>query len=45
MFPVKDTIVTNDRWGSNGVMCHHGDFYTCDDRYNPGKLQNHKWEN
>ena len=26
-------------------MCHHGDFYTCDDRYNPGKLQNHKWEN
>jgi alpha-L-fucosidase len=45
MFSVKDTIVTNDRWGSNGVMCHHGDFYTCDDRYNPGKLQNHKWEN
>ena len=42
---VKDTVVTNDRWGSNGVMCHHGDFYTCDDRYNPGKLQNHKWEN
>ncbi len=43
--PVRDTVVTNDRWGSNGVMCHHGDFYTCDDRYNPGKLQNHKWEN
>ncbi len=43
--PVKDTVVTNDRWGSNGVVCKHGDFYTCDDRYNPGKLQNHKWEN
>jgi alpha-L-fucosidase len=43
--PVRDTVVTNDRWGSNGCMCKHGDFYTCDDRYNPGKLQNHKWEN
>lgn len=26
-------------------MCKHGGFYTCDDRYNPGKVQNHKWEN
>lgn len=26
-------------------MCHHGGFYTCDDRYNPGKVLNHKWEN
>ncbi len=43
--PVKDTVVTNDRWGNNGCACHHGGFYTCDDRYNPGKLQNHKWEN
>ena len=33
--PVKDTVVTNDRWGS-GVMCHHGGFLTCSDRYNPG---------
>ena len=22
-----------------------GGFYTCDDRYNPGKLLPHKWEN
>ena len=22
-----------------------GDYYTCTDRFNPGKLQNHKWEN
>jgi alpha-L-fucosidase len=22
-----------------------GDYYTCADRFNPGKLQNHKWEN
>nr|CAB3247389.1 alpha-L-fucosidase-like [Phallusia mammillata] len=42
--PVKDTVVTNDRWG-NGCACHHGGYYTCQDRYNPGKLQNHKWEN
>jgi len=41
---VKNTVVVNDRWGA-GVACHHGSFYTCDDRYNPGKLQNHKWEN
>ncbi|KAK3859825.1 hypothetical protein Pcinc_034081 [Petrolisthes cinctipes] len=42
--PVKDTVVVNDRWGE-GAMCHHGSFYTCQDRYNPGSLQNHKWEN
>jgi len=41
---VKDTVVTNDRWGTN-VRCHHGGFYTCYDRYNPGKLVRHKWEN
>ena len=34
--PVKDTVVTNDRWGS-GCSCKHGGFYTCSDRYNPGK--------
>jgi len=42
--PVKDTIVTNDRWGS-GIPCKHGGFFTCTDRYNPGVLQAHKWEN
>ncbi|XP_047475307.1 alpha-L-fucosidase-like [Penaeus chinensis] len=42
--PVKDTVVVNDRWGT-GAICHHGSFYTCFDRYNPGVLQNHKWEN
>ena len=42
--PVRDTVVTNDRWGV-GVLCKHGDFYTCSDRYNPGILQSHKWEN
>nr|CAG4651697.1 EOG090X03KG [Triops cancriformis] len=42
--PVKDTVVVNDRWGSE-VPCHHGDFYTCTDHYNPGVLQVHKWEN
>ncbi|XP_031826221.1 alpha-L-fucosidase [Nomia melanderi] len=42
--PVKETVVVNDRWGAN-IPCHHGDFYTCTDRYNPGVLQPHKWEN
>ncbi|XP_013422200.1 alpha-L-fucosidase-like isoform X1 [Lingula anatina] len=42
--PVKNKVVVNDRWGSR-TLCKHGDYYTCQDRYNPGKLQNHKWEN
>ncbi|KAG1673191.1 Alpha-L-fucosidase [Nymphon striatum] len=42
--PVKDTVVVNDRWGI-GTNCKHGGYYNCNDRYNPGKLQNHKWEN
>ncbi|XP_067940839.1 alpha-L-fucosidase-like [Watersipora subatra] len=42
--PVKDTVVVNDRWGM-GDSCHHGGYYTCQDRYNPGVLQPHKWEN
>jgi len=42
--PVKDTVCVNDRWGS-GDSCKHGGYYTCTDRYNPGTLLNHKWEN
>ncbi|XP_071112348.1 alpha-L-fucosidase-like isoform X2 [Haliotis cracherodii] len=42
--PVKDTVVTNDRWGK-GDACHHGGYWTCSDRYNPGVLQPRKWEN
>ncbi|XP_075162556.1 alpha-L-fucosidase [Haematobia irritans] len=42
--PVRDTVVTNDRWGI-GTGCKHGDFYNCQDRFNPGVLQKHKWEN
>lgn len=42
--PVRDTVVTNDRWGF-GTACKHGDFYNCKDRFNPGVWQNHKWEN
>lgn len=33
--PVKDKVVVNDRWGK-GVVCNHGSYYTCSDRYNPG---------
>ena len=36
--------MVNDRWGS-GSACKHGGFYTCSDRYNPGHLVAHKWEN
>ncbi|XP_036398627.1 plasma alpha-L-fucosidase [Megalops cyprinoides] len=42
--PVRDTVVTNDRWGY-GSICKHGGYYTCSDRYNPGHLLPHKWEN
>ncbi|XP_064551529.1 putative alpha-L-fucosidase isoform X1 [Drosophila montana] len=42
--PVRETVVTNDRWGF-GTACLHGDFYNCADRFNPGVLQAHKWEN
>ncbi|OQV17346.1 Alpha-L-fucosidase [Hypsibius exemplaris] len=42
--PVKDSVVTNDRWGA-GIPCHHGGYYTCTDKYNPGTLQPKKWEN
>ena len=41
---MKDTVVVNDRWGA-GTSCKHGGYYSCDDRYNPGVLQKHKWEN
>ena len=33
--PVRDCVAVNDRWGS-GCACHHGGFYTCTDRYDPG---------
>jgi len=41
---VKDTVVVNDRWGI-GTRCKHGGYYSCDDRFNPGVLKAHKWEN
>lgn len=37
-------VVTNDRWGAD-CICKHGGYYTCADRYNPGHLLPHKWEN
>jgi len=42
--PVKDTIVPNDRWGID-TWCKHGGIFNCYDRYSPGVLQKHKWEN
>lgn len=32
--PVKDTIVVNDRWGTD-ANCKHGDVKLCKDRYSP----------
>ncbi|XP_064458675.1 alpha-L-fucosidase-like [Ornithodoros turicata] len=42
--PVKDTVLSNDRWGM-GIRNKHGDVWTGQDRYDPGKLIEHKWEN
>jgi alpha-L-fucosidase len=39
--PVRNTVVTNDRWGIQ-TACKHGGFYTCTDRYNPGNFNNIK---
>ncbi|XP_056154535.1 tissue alpha-L-fucosidase-like isoform X1 [Lampris incognitus] len=41
--PIKDTVVTNDRWGA-GCACKHGGYYNCEDKYTPGQLPKHKWE-
>uniref|UniRef100_UPI00358EC362 tissue alpha-L-fucosidase-like n=1 Tax=Myxine glutinosa TaxID=7769 RepID=UPI00358EC362 len=41
--PVKAKVVVNDRWGSD-CRCKHGDFWNCNDKFNPGTLQHHKWE-
>ena len=41
---VRDTVVVNDRFGSD-AECAHGSYLTCDDRYLPNKLQQRKWEN
>lgn len=41
--PVKDTVVVNDRWG-NETRNKHGGVFTSGDRYNPGTLQSHKFE-
>lgn len=35
--PVKQRVVTNDRWGIE-TMCKHGGVLTCTDRYNPGNV-------
>ncbi|VDI82402.1 Hypothetical predicted protein [Mytilus galloprovincialis] len=33
--PMKDTVVTNDRWGPD-CKCKHGSYKTCTDKFNPG---------
>ncbi|CAJ1083777.1 tissue alpha-L-fucosidase-like isoform X1 [Xyrichtys novacula] len=41
--PVKDKVVTNDRWGA-GCACKHGGYYNCEDKFTPGQVPKHKWE-
>jgi hypothetical protein len=41
--PVKDYVITNDRWG-NDCRGKNGGYYTPYDGYNPGTLTSHKWE-
>jgi alpha-L-fucosidase len=41
---VADAAIWNDRWGED-IICHHGAYVTCNDRYQPGKLVEKKWEN
>jgi len=42
--PVKETVAVNDRWGGE-CRATHGGYWTHTDRYNPGELQEHKFEN
>ena len=42
--PSRGSVVTNDRWGQ-GTRLKHGDFFSGPDRYEPGVLLGHKWEN
>jgi alpha-L-fucosidase len=41
---VKDTVVWNDRWGTDAT-CLHGSFLTCRDRYLPDETADHIFEN
>ncbi len=44
---MKDTVAINDRWGrglGTGQEWVHGGYHSGPDRFNPGKVQPHKWE-
>ncbi|XP_058475624.1 tissue alpha-L-fucosidase-like [Solea solea] len=41
--PIKDEVITNDRWGKS-CHCKHGGYYNCADRYSPSTIPDHKWE-
>lgn len=41
---VKDTVVWNDRWGTDAT-CKHGSYLTCSDRYVPKNISRAKYEN
>merc|ERR1740123_2279867 len=40
--PVKDTVVTNDRWG-NTTRLKHGGYYSGEDRQTASQQLSHKW--
>jgi alpha-L-fucosidase len=41
---VKDTVVWNDRWGTDAT-CKHGSYLTCQDHYVPKNVSESKYEN
>mmetsp|Transcript_21538 Transcript_21538/g.61340 ORF Transcript_21538/g.61340 Transcript_21538/m.61340 type:complete len:585 (-) Transcript_21538:224-1978(-) len=42
--PVREEVVINDRWSSDTTN-RHGGFYTGSDKFHPGHVIDHKWEN
>lgn len=40
--PVKDSVVVDDRWGTD-ARCHHGGYWTCRDKFEPNYVPQHKW--
>ncbi|KAL0626308.1 Tissue alpha-L-fucosidase [Plecturocebus cupreus] len=38
---IKEEVGVNDQWGQK-CSCHHGDYYNCQEKLKPGKLQDHK---
>jgi len=42
--PVKENVIVNDRWGED-CRAKNGGYWTHADRFDPGEIQEHKFEN